>query len=353
VSERESTRVERPAVSERESTRVERCECGTEIGAGILACPGCGRLLYSAELKALNDRAAAASRDGDLAVARDAWTRALQLLPAGSRQHAAVVDRISALAPDPAGAPAPQPQSRFWKWIVGLGPVGVAIFKLKFVLVALLGNGKLLLLGLTKATTLLSMLLAFGVYWTAWGMWFALGLVLSIYVHEMGHVVALRRFGVAATAPMFVPGFGAFIRLRQSLPPRQNARVGLAGPLWGLAAAAVAWAAAVASGNPMWSAIAHTGAWINLFNLLPVWQLDGSRAFAALGRTHRLAIAAVFGAAWAAAGDGLLVLLAIVAAARAFERDLPEESDTGVWIEFAALIAALALIVRMSPVTPR
>src|SRR5678816_1406719 len=46
----------------------------------------------------------------------------------------------------------------------------------------------------------LSMLLAFGVYWTAWGMWFALGLVLSIYVHEMGHVVALRRYGIAATA---------------------------------------------------------------------------------------------------------------------------------------------------------
>src|SRR6185436_5687170 len=140
--------------------------------------------------------------------------------------------------------------------------------------------------------------LAFGVYWAAWGMWFALGLVLSIYIHEMGHVVALRRYGIAATAPMFVPGLGAFIRLRQSLPPRQSARVGLAGPLWGLGAAAAAWAVALAGGSAMWSAIAHTGAWINLFNLLPVWQLDGSRAFAALGRAHRATIGAAFGVAW-------------------------------------------------------
>ncbi|HMD36386.1 MAG TPA: site-2 protease family protein [Vicinamibacterales bacterium] len=331
---------------------VDRCECGTEMGRGILACPGCGRLRYSAELKELSDRASAASRGGDLTSARAAWTQALRLLPAGSRQHAAVADRITALAPDPAAAAAQaEPQSRFWKWIVGLGPIGVAMWKLKFVLVVLLGNGKLLLLGLTKATTLLSMLLAFGVYWTAWGMWFALGLVLSIYVHEMGHVVALRRFGVAASAPMFVPGLGAFIRLRQSLPPRQNARVGLAGPLWGLGAAAAAWAATMAGGSPMWSAIAHTGAWINLFNLLPVWQLDGSRGFAALGRVHRLAIAAVFGAAWIAVGDGLLVLLAIVAAVRAFESGAPGDSDAGIGIEFGALIVALAFILRMSPVT--
>ena len=66
---------------------------------------------------------------------------------------------------------------------------------MKFVFIALLGNLKFLLLGLTKAGTMFSMLLAFGVYWTAWGMWFALGFVLSIYVHEMGHVVALRRYG--------------------------------------------------------------------------------------------------------------------------------------------------------------
>ncbi len=328
-----------------------RCgECGSEIGRGILACPGCGRLIYSEQLKALSERGTAASRNGDEDAARTAWSEALRLLPPGSRQHAAVAEKLSALAAAPAApVPAAEPQSRFWKWVVGLGPIGVAIWKLKFLALALLGNGKLLVLGLTKATTLLSMLLAFGVYWAAWGMWFALGLVVSIYIHEMGHVVALRRYGVAATAPMFVPGLGAFIRLRQSLPPAQNARVGLAGPLWGLGAATAAWTAALVGGGPMWRAIAHTGAWINLFNLIPVWQLDGSRAFAALGRAHRAAVAAAFGLAWLAIGDGLLVLLAIAAGIRAIEAGAPGESDSGVWMEFLALIAAFALVLRLSP----
>ena len=73
----------------------------------------------------------------------------------------------------------------------------------------LLTKGKLLLFGLSKGTTFLSMLAALGVYWTLWGWKFALGFVLSIYVHEMGHVAAMKRFGLAATAPMFIPGFGA------------------------------------------------------------------------------------------------------------------------------------------------
>jgi len=327
-------------------------ECGSDIGRGILACPGCGRLIFSEQLKTLSERATAATGDGDAAAARVAWMEALELLPRGSQQHDAVLEKIATLGTEAAAAAAPpEPKSRFWKWVVGLGPIGAAIFKLKFVVLALLGNGKLLILGLTKATTLLSMLLAFGVYWTAWGMWFALGLVLSIYIHEMGHVVALRRYGVAATAPMFVPGLGAFIRLRQWLPPVQNARVGLAGPLWGLGAAAFAWAVALAGGGAMWSAIAHTGAWINLFNLLPVWQLDGSRGFAALGRVHRAAIGGAFGVAWLTTGDGLLVLLALAAGVRAFETAAPRESDSGVWLEFLALIAAFAVVLRLSPVT--
>jgi len=83
----------------------------------------------------------------------------------------------------------------------------------------------------------------------------ALGLVLSIYIHEMGHVVALMRYGVKATAPMFIPGVGAIIRLQQSLgDPRQDARCGLAGPLWGLGAALGSYGLNLATGLPIrWS----------------------------------------------------------------------------------------------------
>src|SRR3989454_12639768 len=81
------------------------------------------------------------------------------------------------------------------------------------------------------------MLLSAGVYWAAWGWKFALGVVLSIYVHEMGHVQALQRYGIKATAPMFIPGVGAVVRLKQyPASPREDARVGLAGPLGGLGA---------------------------------------------------------------------------------------------------------------------
>ena len=62
---------------------------------------------------------------------------------------------------------------------------------------------------------MLSMLAMFGTYWLAYGWPFAAGLVLSIYVHEMGHVIALRRYNIAATAPMFIPFFGAFVRMKQ------------------------------------------------------------------------------------------------------------------------------------------
>src|SRR5256885_5819705 len=107
---------------------------------------------------------------------------------------------------------------------------------------------------------------------------FAFGLVLSIYIHEMGHVQALQRYGIKATAPMFIPGFGAVIRLKQyPADAREDARVGLAGPLWGLGAALAAYAVYRATGVGVWGAIAHMGALVNLFNLVPVWQLDGAR----------------------------------------------------------------------------
>src|SRR3989454_1596365 len=149
------------------------------------------------------------------------------------------------------------------------------------------------------------MLLSAGVYWAAWGWKFALGVVLSIYVHEMGHVQALQRYGIKATAPMFIPGVGAVVRLKQyPASPREDARVGLAGPLWGLGAAAAAYAAYIGTGGGIWAAIAHFGAWVNLFNLVPVWQLDGGRGFRALTRRQRGIAAAVIALMWLATRRG-------------------------------------------------
>src|SRR6266550_1690101 len=160
-------------------------------------------------------------------------------------------------------------------------------------------KGKLVLLGLTKLNTLLSMLVSIGFYWALYGWKFGLGFVLSIYVHEMGHVIALARYGIPASAPMFIPGFGAFVRLKAyPTSPGEDARVGLAGPLYGLGAALACMGIGVVTGSGLFSALAKVGAWINVFNLIPVWQLDGSRGFRALTRQHRIYIAAFSGLLW-------------------------------------------------------
>ncbi|HEY7171783.1 MAG TPA: site-2 protease family protein [Vicinamibacterales bacterium] len=326
--------------------------CGTELAAAVLACPGCGRLVHAAELAELKARADRAAAAGDRVAESAAWTEALALLPAGARQHATVAARLAELAELHASQKTPtpdMPKTGPWRWLGGLGTIGALAWKFKFIALAALGKGKFLLLGLTKLGTLLSMLAAFGVYWTAWGVWFALGFVLSIYVHEMGHVAALHRFGLEATAPMFVPGFGAFIRLRgRQLSPYQNARIGLAGPMWGLGAATVSLVVARAGGGPLWAAIAHTGAWLNLFNLMPVWQLDGNRGFAAIPSAGRWIVAAGFAIAWLLTADGFMILLLGAAAIRALDPHAPETPDRGALAQFLFLIVALATVFALA-----
>jgi membrane-associated protease RseP (regulator of RpoE activity) len=101
-------------------------------------------------------------------------------------------------------------------------------------------------------------------------------------------------------------------------------------------------------GGPMLVAVARTGAWINLFNLLPVWQLDGSRAFASLTRAHRWLATAALATAWVITRDGVVLLVLIVAGFRALTAGVPVEPDRGAfaWFAFAAL--ALAIVFRLA-----
>ena len=325
-------------------------QCGTHVAPALLACPSCQRLVHADELKRLAAEAERAGRAEDTSAALVAWRQALDLLPRDSTQHGAVSARIVALShtaeSQPAGA---KPGSRLGKGAAGLGALGALLAKFKFAVVFLLTKAKLLLFGLTKAGTLFSMLLSTGLYWTLWGWKFAIGVVLSIYVHEMGHVQALQRFGIKATAPMFIPGVGAVIRLKQyPATPREDARVGLAGPLWGLGASLAAYAVYRATNIGVWGAIGHFGAWVNLFNLLPVWQLDGGRGFRALTRLHRWLAAAVAATAWFVTGEGLLLLIALAAAASAGFAAAPEEGDQAMLLEYASLVVVLAALTRIA-----
>jgi len=327
-----------------------RCpQCGTEIAATLLACPACHRLVHADLLKQLATDAHKATQSGDRSAALTAWRRALELLPPDSRQYAAVSDKVMALSREVDAKPESfadaQKRSTWAKRLGGLGVLGALIWKFKFALGVVLTKGKLLLVGLTKSSTLFSMILSLGVYWAAWGWKFAAGLIGSIYIHEMGHVAMLRRYGIAATAPMFIPGIGAVIRLKQyPADVRESARVGLAGPMWGLGTALACYAVFQLTGIPFWGAIARVGAWINLFNLLPVWQLDGGRGFDALSRRQRWFATAVVAAAWVFTKEGLLVLLAFGGVFRAWAGAAPQEDDARAFWEYVFLVAALSLL---------
>jgi Zn-dependent protease len=121
------------------------------------------------------------------------------------------------------------------------------------------------------------------VYSLFFGWWFAIGFVVLLFVHEMGHVIQLRREGVKASAPMFIPGFGAVVMMK-SLPDDAlaEARVGLAGPVLGTLGAGLCLAIAEATNSDLLRALAFVGFLINLINLVPVVPFDGGRAMAAM-----------------------------------------------------------------------
>jgi Zn-dependent protease len=241
--------------------------------------------------------------------------------------------------------PSPPQPHRMRKRLGELGVFGAALWKFKTFALLVLTKGKLLLLGLTKLSTLGSMLLSMGLYWSLYGWKFAVGFVLSIYVHEMGHVAALARYGIPATAPMFIPGFGAFVRMKAyPASASEDARVGLAGPLWGLGAALAALGMHLLTGSGLWGAIAQAGAWINLLNLIPVWQLDGGRGFHALTRHHRGLVVGAALVLWLLTSETLLVVVALAAGYRLFTKDYPEQPDNIALFQFMGLLGALSVV---------
>ncbi|MGI9019410.1 MAG: site-2 protease family protein [Solirubrobacterales bacterium] len=160
-----------------------------------------------------------------------------------------------------------------------LGPIAAAA-------VLLVTKGKALLLLLPKVkifTTSATMLVSIGAYALIWPWTFALGFVLLLLIHELGHVIQLRREGVEASAPMFIPFLGAVVAAKSmGDDAAAEARVGLAGPILGSIATLIPLGIWLATDNEFWQALAYIGFFINLINLLPVLPLDGGRAMAAL-----------------------------------------------------------------------
>jgi Zn-dependent protease len=162
------------------------------------------------------------------------------------------------------------------KWLSRvLAPLGALLLKAKSLLL-LLPKLKLLI-------TSGSMLISIAAYGLLFGLPFAVGLVALLFLHEIGHVIQLRREGVKASAPLFIPFLGAVIAAKSlGKDAAAEARVGLAGPVLGTIATLVPLGIWLATGSEFWRALAYVGFFLNLFNLLPVVPLDGGRAMAAL-----------------------------------------------------------------------
>jgi Zn-dependent protease len=177
-----------------------------------------------------------------------------------------------------AGLPPARPAEQPPRWRRLAGPL--------IVLGALLAKFKGVLLLLPKIkllTTSGSMLVSIAAYSLIWGWRFAVGFVLLLLVHEMGHVIQLRREGIEASAPMFIPFLGAVVAAKSlGDDAAAEARVGLAGPVLGSLGAALLVPVWLLTGNELWQALAFVGFFLNLFNLLPVLPLDGGRAMAAM-----------------------------------------------------------------------
>jgi Zn-dependent protease len=216
-------------------------------------------------------------------------------------------------APEDVGLPPAEPRSRLGRIFGPLAVIGAFLAKFK---------GALLLLPKLKLlTTSGSMLVSVAAYSLIWGWQFALGFVLLLLVHEMGHVIQLRREGIEASAPMFIPFLGAVVAAKSlGDDAAAEARVGLAGPVLGSLGAALLIPVWLATDNEFWQALAFTGFFLNLFNLVPVVPLDGGRAMAAMAPWMWFVGLAAMVALAIAFPNPIIILIALLAAFSTWQR---------------------------------
>jgi len=228
-------------------------------------------------------------------------------------------------------------------WTEKLGPVGP--------LAVLLAKGKLLLAAVFKLKFLLSFVAFFGFYWAAFGASFGIGFATLVLLHEMGHFIDIKRRGLPAEMPVFLPGFGAYVRWQAAgVPLEVQAEVSLAGPMAGFLGAVVCAAIWARTGSPLWAALARSGAWLNLLNLIPVWMLDGGHAALALSKTQRFILLMAALAFWLFFNENLFFLVAIGAVYQAFfARDLPAQRNRTTIVYFVVLLAALGFVMSLLP----
>jgi Zn-dependent protease len=311
--------------------------CGRELASTELACVQCHTLAFSEELTILSARANHLEEQGEFGSALEEWRKSLPMIPAQSTQADWVREHIRKLE---LSAPSsdPKPKNNWAKKLGPLAPIAVFVAKAKWIFT------------LFKFKFLLSFGAFFLLYWRIWGWKFGAGFAVLILIHEMGHYIDIRRRGLPADMPVFLPGFGAYVRwqaLGVSLETR--AEVSLAGPLAGLFAGVACLLIWWKTGDPIFAALTRAGVWLNLMNLIPVWVLDGGNAANALDRNGRWILlgSAVFLAF--VFQEGVFLFIAGGFVWRLFTKDLPAVSSPRTVALFVSVMGLLGVVLRTVP----
>jgi Zn-dependent protease len=321
---------------------IRNCKrCSQELTPGALVCEQCHALVHSEELERLSAEAKALEARGDLRQARERWLAALPLLPPTSTQADWIKQHARALDAGADEAPAAGPIDN--KWAQPQGPAEPVAERA--------GKNTSPPTARFRWTSVLSFLAFVGIYSAASGAKFGVGFAVLILIHEMGHFIDIKRRGLPADMPVFLPGLGAYVRWQaMGVSLETRAAVSLAGPLAGFfasVACAVIW---WQTGTPLWAALARVGAMLNVLNLIPVWVLDGGQAALALSKTERIVLMAAAVVLGLALGQRLFLLVALGAGYRAFfSKDLPAHPSRATTVYFVAVLTALGVIIRLMP----
>jgi Zn-dependent protease len=308
------------------------------LTTGVLECPHCHTLVHAGTLEQIASQAKESERQGGPLEARGRWLEALKLLPPESSQAEWVREHARQLALAPHPAPPTKSKNSWAKKLGPLAPVAIALSKAK------------VLLTLFKLNFLLSLAAFIGVYWALYGAKFGLGFVALIFLHEMGHFIDVKRRGLPAEMPVFLPGLGAYVRW-QALGVSRETRAGvsLAGPLAGFLAAAACALVWWHTGSGIWAALARTSAWLNVLNLIPVWVLDGGQAVGSMDKQERVWLLTSCVALGLMLDQKVFFLVALGAGYRLFTRDLPPEPSRITTVYYISVLVALGLVMWYLP----
>jgi Zn-dependent protease len=316
-----------------------RCHnCGADLPLGALACEKCHALIYSEELARLTHHANSLEETDNLQEAREEWKKALPLLPTNATQAEWVrshIEKLDLLL----RAPQAPPKNN---WIRKLGPLAP--------IVILLSKGKFLLVALFKLKFLLTLFAFMGLYWSLYGAWFGIGFVALIFVHEMGHYLEIRRRGLPAEMPVFLPGLGAYVKWNALGVTRiTRSIVSLAGPFAGFLGAIACLYLWHRTGNGVWAALARSSAGLNILNLIPVWILDGGQATLSLSKVERWLLLGLCLLLWLGLGENLLFLVAAGVVYRLFTKDLPPYAAPKITAYYATILIGLSVVMHLVP----